>query len=58
MDYKRKKGSDKQKETFKKYGKNTSKGLRKKMEQIEKRTALNNDTQDHQAHALSSERCK
>lgn len=43
--YKRKKGSDKKKETFKKYGKNTNKGLRKKMEQIEKRA--NNDKPNH-----------
>ena len=32
-DYKRKKGKDKRKETFKKYGKNTSRGLRHKLEQ-------------------------
>jgi hypothetical protein len=32
-DYKRKKGKDKRKETWKKYGKNTSRGLRHKLEQ-------------------------
>lgn len=31
----RKKGKDKSKETFKKYGKNTSKGMRIKQEKIE-----------------------
>ena len=34
-DYKRKTGKDKRKETFKKYGKNTSRGLRHKLEQAE-----------------------
>jgi hypothetical protein len=34
-DYKRKKGKDKRKETFKKYGKNTSRGLRHKLEQCQ-----------------------
>lgn len=34
-DYKRKKGKDKRKETFKKYGKNTPRGLRHKLEQCQ-----------------------
>lgn len=32
-DHKRKKGTDKRKDTFKKYGKNTKRGLRHKLEQ-------------------------
>ena len=39
-EHKRKKGKDKRKETFKKYGKNTSRGLRHKLEQC--RAGLNN----------------
>ena len=35
-DYKRKKGKDKKKETFKKYGKNTPRGLRHKLDQCTK----------------------
>ena len=35
-DYKRKKGKDKKKETFKKYGKNTQRGLRHKLDQCTK----------------------
>lgn len=35
---KRKKGSDKRKNTFKKYGKNTSRGLRIKKTELEKRS--------------------
>jgi len=36
---KRVKGSDKKKNTFKKYGKNTSRGLRIKKNELEKRRA-------------------
>ena len=35
----RKKGSDKRKNTFKKYGKNTTRGLRIKQADMEKKTA-------------------
>ena len=41
-DYKRKKGKDKKKETFKKYGKNTPRGLRHKLEQQTKNDPLQN----------------
>ncbi len=39
-DYKRKKGKDNKKETFKKYGKNTPRGLRHKLEQQTKNDPL------------------
>ncbi len=38
---KRRKGKDKKKNTFKKYGKNTSRGLRIKQAEQEKRVVLN-----------------
>ena len=41
-DYKRKKGKDKKKDTFKKYGKNTSRGLRHKLEQQTKNDPIQN----------------
>jgi hypothetical protein len=44
-DYKRKKGKDKRKETFKKYGKNTNRGLRHKLEQSQKKMK-NNSTNE------------
>ena len=38
---KRRKGKDKKKNTFKKYGKNTSRGLRIKQAEQEKRVVIN-----------------
>jgi hypothetical protein len=38
-DQKRKTGKDKRKETFKKYGKNTTRGLRHKLEQCQQNTS-------------------
>ncbi len=38
---KRRKGKDKRKNTFKKYGKNTSRGLRIKQAELEKRVVIN-----------------
>lgn len=38
---KRRKGKDKRKNTFKKYGKNTSRGLRFKQAELEKRVVVN-----------------
>ena len=38
---KRRKGKDKRKNTFKKYGKNTSRGLRIKQAELEKRVVVN-----------------
>ena len=38
---KRRKGKDKKKNTFKKYGKNTSRGLRFKQAELEKRVVVN-----------------
>lgn len=41
-DYKRKTGKDKKKNTFNKYGKNTARGLRHKLEQQPKNDPLPN----------------
>ena len=40
----RKKGKDKKKNTFNKYGKNTSRGLRIKQTELEKRAKKNDNT--------------
>ena len=44
---KRAKGKDKKKNTFKKYGKNTTRGLRIKQDQMEKKAAKRKAEGDH-----------
>tara|TARA_B000000437_G_C11554179_1_gene268485 strand:- start:80 stop:343 length:264 start_codon:yes stop_codon:yes gene_type:complete len=43
----RKKGSDKRKNTFKKYGKNTTRGLRIKQADMEKKASKRKEEGDH-----------
>ena len=51
----RKKGSDKRKNTFKKYGKNTTRGLRIKKADMEKKAAKRNGEGDHKIIKLNKE---
>ncbi len=51
----RKKGSDKRKNTFKKYGKNTTRGLRIKKADMEKKAAKRNGEGDHKFIKLNKE---
>lgn len=54
----RKKGSDKRKNTFKKYGKNTTRGLRIKKADMEKKAAKRNGEGDHKFIKLNKEHDK
>ncbi len=51
----RKKGSDKRKNTFKKYGKNTTRGLRIKQADMEKKAAKRKGEGDHKFIKLNKE---
>jgi hypothetical protein len=54
----RKKGSDKRKNTFKKYGKNTTRGLRIKQSDMEKKAAKRNTEGDHKFIKLNKKHDK
>ena len=54
----RKKGSDKRKNTFNKYGKNTARGLRIKKADMDKKAAKRNGEGDHKFIKLNKEHDK
>ena len=54
----RKKGSDKRKNTFKKYGKNTTRGLRIKQSDLENKAAKKKTEGDHKFIKLNKEHDK
>jgi len=54
----RKKGSDKRKNTFNKYGKNTTRGLRIKQSDLENKAAKKKTEGDHKSIKLNKEHDK